>query len=178
MNPKEKKMSGCNENPYVGRGNEAFNPEEVRLYGRTQVGAAEKEASAASDVSSDGRMLHFRAGDTAVLANLRLDTDLVSIGIIYGYSYEGHCYKLAKPRIMYIPAHPQQIAGGDSCCDCGYSPDLGYVVWTVDKLDHVVALDVRSDDVKSVVLEENMPGTRSPQAYAQVMVLAPQRSRD
>jgi hypothetical protein len=32
--------------------------------------------------------------------------------------------------------------------------------------------------VKTLVLDENMPGRRSPMAYAQTMALAPQRHRD
>ncbi|ASQ03560.1 hypothetical protein HR059_10155 [Sinorhizobium meliloti WSM1022] len=101
-----------------------------------------------------------------------------SIGVIYGYAYEGHCYKLPKPQIMYLPEEPRKILGGDCGCDCGYVPELGYAVWQIDKLERVIALDVRSDDVKTLVLDENMPGSRSPMAYAQTMALAPQRHRD
>ena len=101
-----------------------------------------------------------------------------SIGVIYGYAYEGHCYKLPKPQIMYLPEEPREIVGGDCGCDCGYVPELGYAVWQIDKLERVIALDVRSDDVKTLVLDENMPGSRSPMAYAQTMALAPQRHRD
>ncbi|MDP9629081.1 UNVERIFIED_ORG: hypothetical protein J2W85_001142 [Ensifer adhaerens] len=101
-----------------------------------------------------------------------------SIGVIYGYAYEGHCYKLPKPQIMYLPEEAHVIEGGDCGCDCGYVPELGYAVWQIDKLERVVALDVRSDDLKTLVLDENMPGNRSPLAYAQTMALAPQRQRD
>ncbi|OHV78064.1 hypothetical protein [Ensifer sp. LCM 4579] len=101
-----------------------------------------------------------------------------SIGVIYGYAYEGHCYKLPKPQIMYLPSEPRAILGSDCGCDCGYVPELGYAVWQVDKLERVIALDVRSDDVKTLILEENTPGNRSPMAYAQTMALAPQRHRD
>lgn len=101
-----------------------------------------------------------------------------SIGVIYGYAYEGHCYKLPKPQIMYLPAEPRAILGGDCGCDCGFVPELGYAVWQIDKLERVIALDVRSDDVKTLVLDENLPGSRSPLAYAQAQSLAPQRHRD
>ncbi|MCA1407965.1 hypothetical protein I6F26_11595 [Ensifer sp. IC3342] len=112
--------------------------------------------------------------------NFEKDSDryIKSIGVIYGYAYEGHCYKLPKPQIMYLPSEPRKILGGDCGCDCGYVPELGYAVWQIDKLERVVALDVRSDDVKTLVLDENMPGNRSPMAYAQTMALAPQRHRD
>ncbi|ODR88318.1 hypothetical protein [Sinorhizobium alkalisoli] len=104
--------------------------------------------------------------------------DLKSIGVIYGYAYEGHCYKLPKPQIMFLPVSPRKIVQGDCGCDCGYEAKLGYAVWQIDKLESVIAIDVRSDNIKTLVLDENMPGNRSPMAYAQTMALAPQRHRD
>ncbi|CDM62953.1 MULTISPECIES: hypothetical protein [Rhizobium] len=101
-----------------------------------------------------------------------------TIGVIYGYAYEGHCYKLPKPQIMYLPAEPKTIVGGVCGCDCGYTPELGYAVWQIDMRRRIIALDIRSDDVKTLILDENMPGNRSPQAYSQSMSLAPMRSRE
>jgi len=101
-----------------------------------------------------------------------------SIGIIYGYAYEGHCYKMPKPQIMLLPEVPRNIVEEDGVCDCGYLPALGYAVWQMDKRQRVVALDIRSDDLKTIVLDENLPGNRSPQAYGQSMSLAPMRARD
>ncbi|MCV9967835.1 hypothetical protein OIU34_39215 [Pararhizobium sp. BT-229] len=101
-----------------------------------------------------------------------------SIGVIYGYAFEGHCYKLPKPQIMYLPEEPKKILGGDCGCDCGFAPELGYAVWQIDKRKRVIALDIRSDDLQTLILDENMPGNRSPQAYAQSMSMAPQRSRE
>ncbi|MEK1850640.1 MAG: hypothetical protein AAAC48_01855 [Phyllobacterium sp.] len=106
------------------------------------------------------------------------DSCIKSIGVIYGYAYEGHCYKLPRPQIMYLPSDPKEITGDKCACDCGYSAALGYAVWQVDKLDRVVALDVRSDDIKTLVLDANMPGNRSPLAYSQTLALAPQRSHE
>lgn len=106
------------------------------------------------------------------------DEYMKSIGVIYGYAYEGHCYKLPKPQIMFLPSDPRNIVIGDCGCDCGYDAGLGYAVWQIDKLKPVIALDIRSDDLKTLVLDENLPGNRSPMAYAQTMALAPQRHRD
>jgi len=79
---------------------------------------------------------------------------------------------------MFIPAVAHKIAGDKCGCDCGYSAELGYAVWQVDQLDRVIALDIRSDDVKTLILDENMPGKRSPQAYSQSLSMAPMRSRE
>ncbi|KQW67218.1 hypothetical protein [Ensifer sp. Root127] len=101
-----------------------------------------------------------------------------SIGVIYGYAYEGHCYKLPKPQIMCLSKRPSKITKGDCGCDCGFDSAFGYAVWSIDKLDRAISLDVRAGDLKTLVLDENMPGNRSPLAYAQTMALAPQRQRD
>ncbi|MDK1386923.1 hypothetical protein QN224_16050 [Sinorhizobium sp. 8-89] len=136
------------------------------------------------------KYVHYLTVNTGVSSNFE------SVGVIYGYAYEGHCYKLPKPQIMILPVSPHKIVAAKckcerededeqehkhdcNCgCECGYSAKLGYVVWSVDKLEQAVALDVRSDDLKTLVLDENMPGNRSPLAYAQSMALAPQRHRD
>ena len=121
------------------------------------------------------------SGDSVLALPININVPeryIKSIGVIYGYAYEGHCYTLTKPQIMFLPTDPQKIVGGTCGCDCGYVHELGYAVWEIDKLEHVVALDVRSDDLKTLVLEENMPGNRSPMAYAQTMVHASTRPRD
>ena len=106
------------------------------------------------------------------------DIEINSLGIIYGYAFEGHCYKLPKPTIMYLPNEPTEIKGGDCGCDCGYVPELGYVVWAIDKLERVLGLDVRSESLKTLILDENLPGNRSPLTYSQSYALSTQRSRD
>ena len=73
---------------------------------------------------------------------------------------------------MLLPVEPSdELLPGD----CGYDPELGYLVWVTDKLDQAVVLDVRLDDLKTLVLDANTPGNRSPMAYAQAQALSPQR---
>ncbi|WEX89509.1 hypothetical protein PZN02_002612 [Sinorhizobium garamanticum] len=117
----------------------------------------------------DGDYFHF----LPISLNVE-DGVIESIGVIYGYAYEGHCYKLPKPQIMCLSDAPSLVKDGD----CGYDPTFGYAVWSIDKLERAIVLDVRADELKTLVLDENMPGSRSPLAYAQSMNLAPQRHRD
>ncbi|MBB4292254.1 hypothetical protein GGE16_004330 [Rhizobium leguminosarum] len=180
-------MSCCSENPFIGTGKVPFNPSEVRLYGRNEFCPPGKEAhppqAAQAKPLRDGEFeagsdkIKLKVGNCYILIDPG-KVEMVSIGVIYGYAYEGHCYKLPKPRIMYLPVKATQIPHDDCGCDCGYSPALGYSVWSLDKLERVIALDVRSDDIKTLILDENLPGNRSPLAYAQTQSLAPQRLRD
>jgi hypothetical protein len=103
-------------------------------------------------------------------------TRLVTSGIIVGYSYEGHCYDLPKPKLMILPAMYDRIPPDD----CGYDKKVdaagnGYAVWIVDKLDECVELDVTQGFVEQLVLEANLPGRRSPTMYA-AKVIPPHRS--
>ncbi|TCS01606.1 hypothetical protein EV281_106351 [Rhizobium sp. BK418] len=164
-------MSCCSDKPFIGTGNLPFNPSEVRLYGRKEHCPPGDAPDGTGETDVDG--IRLKVGDCYILIDAG-KVDIVSIGVIYGYAYEGHCYKLPKPRIMYLPVEAEEIQGDD----CGYSSALGYSVWSLDKLERVIALDVRSDDIKTLILDENLPGNRSPLAYAQTQSLAPQRLRD
>ncbi|WP_455918941.1 hypothetical protein [Ensifer canadensis] len=134
-----------------------------------------------SGVVGDGVTIAVFDGESYSFLPVSLsgDVDYInSIGVIYGYAYEGHCYKLPKPQIMCLSERPTKIAKGDCGCDCGFDPKFGYAVWSIDKLERAISLDIRADDLKTLVLDENLPGNRSPLAYAQTMALAPQRQRD
>ncbi len=206
-------MSDCCGNPYIGMNDEAYNPGEVRLYGRPCTDMAEdvledfsealkradqlklnndqinkiselvsayvtKRFSEGSGQARDGKIILKVGGCQLIIDSGDKNVAICSIGVIYGYSYEGHCYKLPKPQIMYLPVTSGDIVDADCGCDCGYAASLGYRVWAIDKLRRVIALDVRSDDIKTLILDENLPGNRSPLAYSQAYQLSPQRLRD
>lgn len=179
----------------------SYKPGEVRLYGRPAVGGRSQSSSKGEENSDNGTKGVVAQEDQKEREIVRLTVrtnrasergrgrqitedvlsiadngapEIASIGVIYGYAYEGHCYKLPKPQIMLLPVAPASIVDGD----CGYKAELGYAVWQLDKLERAVALDVRTDDLKTLVLDANTPGNRSPLAYAQAQALAPHRSRD
>ncbi|KWV56973.1 hypothetical protein AS026_32715 [Rhizobium altiplani] len=192
-------MSDCCRNPDVGKSG-PYDPSEVRLYGRPATDCTKVDVP--EDPSPDEGTDCTDKSKSAPSVNISLQYChktmclpiaiglpwrgygdgcqgyLKSIGVIYGYAYEGHCYKMPKPVIMLLPEMPKPIAWDDCGCDCGYSPALGYHVWQLDKRQSAVTLDVRTDDLQALVLDENMPGSRSPQAYSHSMSLAPMRARE
>jgi hypothetical protein len=107
----------------------------------------------------------------------------VTSGIIVGYSYEGHCYDLPKPKVMLIPAIPQPVPADDCGYDLKNAPtaynqgqpkqdwDNKYRVWIVDKLDECVEIEVNQGFVEQIVLEANLPGKRAPNMYAGRMMM-------
>ncbi|MFC3322032.1 hypothetical protein [Mesorhizobium cantuariense] len=100
---------------------------------------------------------------------------LLSCGIIVSYSYEGHCYDLPKPKIMLVPAFPEEIP----LDDCGYdkknsqdtSVEDRYMLWIVDKLDECIEFETNQGFVEQIVLDANLPGKRSPTMYASRMMM-------
>ncbi len=103
------------------------------------------------------------------------EPDPLTAGIIFGYAYEGHTYDLPKPKIMLIPAVPQDIP----CDDSGYNrkSSSGYRVWLVDKLDQCVEIDINQGFVEQLVLEANLPGKRSPNMYVGRMMMSHRSGR-
>ena len=101
---------------------------------------------------------------TAVYGKADPGTKPSSCGIMVGYSYEGHCYDLPKPKIMLVPTLPRPIPNDD----CGYDLKRGdnYRLWIVDKLDECVEFEMNQGFVEQLVLEANLPGKRSPAMYA------------
>jgi hypothetical protein len=100
---------------------------------------------------------------------------LISSGIIVGYSYEGHCYDLPKPKVMIIPKDPIEIPSDD----CGYDKKASadYKVWIVDKLDECVEFEMNQGFVEQLVLEANLPGKRAPSMYAAKMMMGHRSGR-
>ncbi|WP_157678609.1 hypothetical protein [Mesorhizobium sp. WSM1497] len=101
---------------------------------------------------------------------------VLSSGIIVGYSYEGHCFDLPKPKIMLLPVLPQMIP----LDDCGYDKKFNrqdengpekYMLWIVDKLDECVEFEMNQGFIEQIVLDANLPGKRSPTMYASKMTM-------
>lgn len=101
-------------------------------------------------------------GTIQVLAVPQHADATVSSGIIFGYAFEGHCYDLPRPKLMFLSVLPAIIPDGD----CGYKEKKDYRVWIVDKLDQCLELEMNQGFVEQIVLEANLPGKRSPTAYA------------
>ncbi|WP_028749104.1 hypothetical protein [Rhizobium mesoamericanum] len=196
-------MNDCCINPNVGTSG-PYDPSEVRLYGRAATDSTKiedvddfsdddavdcTERNTSAEKAKPSVNISLQSGHKTIFLPIAVGLPwrsfgdpcrgyLKSIGVIYGYAYEGHCYKLPKPQIMLLPELPKPIAHDDCGCDCGFSPALGYLVWQLDKRQSAVALDVRTDDLRTLVLDENMPGNRSPQAYSQSLSMAPMRARE
>ena len=73
---------------------------------------------------------------------------------VYGFEFEGHYYDLPKPAILLVHGEPKAMK------DAGLTvvPDprlvYGVKVWTYDKADFSIRLDVSSGPLEAILLEE------------------------
>src|SRR5215813_1593092 len=91
----------------------------------------------------------------------------VQLALVYGHSYQGHCYSLPEPVWVAISAdHQPQPANG-----CGYDP-ASFSMWDVDKLERSIKIVTSADTFEELILNASLPGKRSPQSYSAMMTLS------
>lgn len=159
----------------------AYNATQVRLYGLETPPLSGKNVDPdlenffsgfrtdGSKVSPayQGLVVKLNGNGSIVIIN---DGANVSSGIIYAYAYEGHCYDLPKPKIMYLPVPASPLPDDD--CQFGCKSSEGYKVWIVDKLSQCVEIEANRGTIEELVLEANLPGKRSPSTYRATAMVA------
>ena len=97
-----------------------------------------------------------------------------TIATIYGYAYEGHCYRMDKPSILvFLHEGSQAPASG-----CGFDAreqtkdESVYSMWRLRSPQEILQLEVTVGTLQTVVLDANLPGRRGPSTYAAHMQLA------
>jgi hypothetical protein len=122
----------------------AYNASQVRLYGilskveeldkrLVQLKVERPRAKAEPEPPAfSGLVIKVKKGLCAVFT-LSNPGEKMSVGAIFGYAYEGHCYELPKPKVMVLPTNAVEIPKDD----CGFDKKgtEHYMVWIVDKLD-------------------------------------------
>jgi hypothetical protein len=89
------------------------------------------------------------------------------IAVIYGYAFEGQCYRNDKPKLLiFEPTSKETAAIG-----CGFD-GLGYVMWGVTKKTSIMELAISTDFAEEIILNANLPGNRSPNTYGNSFMLA------
>jgi hypothetical protein len=97
-----------------------------------------------------------------------------TIATIYGYAYEGHCYRMDKPSILvFLHGNSQEPAVG-----CGFDSrekrkdGSTYSMWRLRSPQEILQLEMTVGTLQTVVLDANLPGRRGPSTYAAHMQLA------
>jgi hypothetical protein len=109
--------------------------------------------------------LHVYRNDTA------LGPDKVAIALVYGYAFEGHCYRLDRAKMMIF-----KYDGAERAAEgCGFEDK--YKMWRISSKTQLLELDTRVDMAETLILQANLPGKRSPNTYNSEAMLAHRSGR-
>jgi hypothetical protein len=99
-----------------------------------------------------------------------------SIVLAYGYGFEGHCYRLDSTRVFIVTGPPDEDPIG-----CGFDPPAAaaavpaapappvgprFRMWRIRAATELIEITTSFGDVKTLILDANLPGRRSPTSYA------------
>lgn len=146
-----------------------FAPDEVIVYGipldssPTILGQTDEGIEITLDITAAKR------GETSDATNP------IGIAVIYGYAYEGRCYRLDKPKVLVLSRHTAAQDWQVDANGCGF--DNSYKMWRVRAADYVLELNTSVGRIRTALLEANQPGKRPPNTYAAHMQLAHRSGR-
>lgn len=99
------------------------------------------------------------------------NTAVPTMALIYAYGYEGHSYRLAKPRIMIVNGRGEPYEATQE--KDPPEPLTGQLyMWRLSKHDQTISIEVESGDLEKLVLEANQPGNRAVNSYAAHMQMS------
>lgn len=117
--------------------------------------------------------------DVGLVGKAELQTKLVSrVGITgstvlaYGYAFEGHCYRLDSNRIFVITGPNAEPAAG-----CGFDAAMGYKMWRLTASSQILEISTAFGDARTLILDAQLPGKRSPSSYAITLRMAHRNGR-
>ncbi len=119
----------------------------ILIYGRVVAGVT-LDAPPADDANSDEDDALI---DPEILKRAGVDKKLATV---FGFEFEGHYYDLPKPAILLVHGEPKspQDAGAVVESDPKLMDDIK--VWSYDKADFSVRLDVDSGPLEDILLEK------------------------
>lgn len=128
------------------------------------------------DLNDTNRITHL---DVGMAGKAELQIKLASgVGITgstvlaYGYAFEGHCYRLDCNRIFVVTGPHAEPAAG-----CGFDPALGYKMWRLTASTQILEISTAFGDARTLILDAQLPGKRSPSSYAITLRMAHRNGR-
>lgn len=94
----------------------------------------------------------------------------IVIAVIYGYGFEGHCYRFDRPKLMIFEHNRNDDAEG-----CGFAAP--YKMWRIGSKRSLMELSTKVGLAEELILEANLPGNRAPNTYGNSMQMAHRSGR-
>jgi hypothetical protein len=138
-----------------------YRADEITLYG---VKLNSSQAYAKMPLAETG--LGLRLSVTKLIDDNDISNQQISVAVVYGYAFEGQCYRLDKPRLLvFAPSVIDKAAEG-----CGYGDS--YRMWRITSKTILLDLATSVGLAEDLLLEDNLPGNRPPNTYGNKMQLA------
>jgi hypothetical protein len=136
-------------------------PDEIILYGVPLDSEAYRDRTAL--IPFDKYVLALQVHD----ASGPVGSGDVAIAVIYGYAFEGGCYRFDRPRLMIFEARQKSASG------CGFEQSMGYFMWRLSSKQQIILeLNSTVDIAETIILTNSLPGKRSPNTFSASMQLA------
>lgn len=147
-----------------------YRPNEIVLYGVKLNDTADHADIPFDDTLVVGKgpvalRLQVQARNAAAGAKPIGSKDVV-LAVIYGYAYEGACYRFDRPRLYaFAPDAAEAPAEG-----CGF--DASYKMWRITSKSIMFEVATNTGEADDLVLKANLPGNRAPNTYGNNMQMA------
>jgi hypothetical protein len=135
-----------------------YRPDQITLYGVKLNVDADPAA-----LPFDGKVLRLFV--TPNTSNIPINPKKVAIAVIYGYAFEGHCYRLDRPRLLVFEPSTEGAAEG-----CGF--DASYMMWRIASKTLLLEIATNVGTAEDLIVDANLPGNRPPNTYGNKMQLA------
>lgn len=107
--------------------------------------------------------LRYRAGAGGFAP---LPNNMVVIAAIYGYAFEGHCFRPDKTRIYaFYYDGPDLPALGCGFDETGPLASNSYRMWRLKMRTPLMEISATVDTAETLILDANLPGKRAPNTY-------------
>ncbi|WP_424926908.1 hypothetical protein [Amaricoccus tamworthensis] len=96
-----------------------------------------------------------------------------NVAVVYAYAYEGHTYRLPKPRIVIVEGDGEAYINSTASNAVGEADGTAKLyLWRMSKHTKTVAIEIETGTVESLILDANTPGNQSTKSYASNMQLS------
>jgi hypothetical protein len=95
-----------------------------------------------------------------------------TVAVIYAYAFEGHTYRLPKPRLMIVSGFGDEYDTEVDSAASKRRADSQLYMWRMSKHAQSISIELETGTIQTLLLDGNEPGNRSVTSYHSHMQLS------